>query len=128
MKNQEKQQEFKKTIEFIKSRLEIYNERLIDVRGKKRAFVYKVNDVYALRFDDAKGYCELCSPAEASLFNQNGISQIKAQANFKDLDGKPIKPFGEVLAETYFSDMAKEAGELLQILEQTFNSLEGAEK
>lgn len=123
----DKNKELQNTVDTLKGKLKIYEKRQKAFKGNIAAFVYKVNEVYALHLNDQK-FCELRPPTMASIFNKNGISQIEAQAKFKDVSGNPIKPDGAILAEKYFEEMANDARELIKILEQTIKTLEEENK
>lgn len=119
-----KNQELAKLTDQLKEMLRHYELRHASAVGKD-VYVFKVNDIYAVRKVDGK--TQLCRCVEASLFTKKVIDEILAGAKFKDRDGNPINAFGGVLAETYFAWLIADVKDTIQIMEQTLDSLKDEE-
>jgi hypothetical protein len=119
-----KNQELAKLTDQLKEKLRHYELRHASTVGKD-VYVFKVNEVYAVRNVDGK--TQLCRGVEASLFTAKVIDDILGGAKFSDRDGKPLNAVGGVLAETYFAGLISDAKDTITIMEQTLESLKDEE-
>lgn len=114
------------SLERAKVVLEYYGGMFEKSKNRSDLFIYQVNEVYAMSYEN--GVAKMGTFPDASVLTENVIVEIEKVAKFSNNKGEKVTPIGAVNAEKFFEERQTEMKDLINQLEQTINALNNGKK
>lgn len=110
------------SLERAKVVLDYYGGMFEKSKNRSDLFIYQVNEVYAMKYEN--GVAKMGMFSDASVLTQNVIDEIEKVAKFSNNKGEKVTPIGAVNAAKFFEERQNEMKELINQLEQTIKRFE----